>query len=94
MDKYLERMIADMVIAGVSERTREACARAVRQLVEFYNGRTPDQLGEDEVKAYLLWMRVEKEAAPGTLRIAIGGGTLLRPDKLAETSYLRTPYGF
>ena len=64
MDDYNERMIGDMVIAGLSDRTREAYARAVRQLVEFYNGRLPDQLSEDEVKAYLLWMRVEKEAAP------------------------------
>ncbi len=61
-----ERMIGDMVIAGLSAHTREAYSRAVRHLVQFYHGQAPD-------KAYLRWMRVEKEAAPGTLRIAIGG---------------------
>lgn len=62
-----------MVIAGLSERTRVAYSRAVRQLVEFYNRGLPDQLSKDDVKAYLLWMRVEKEAAAGTPFLAIGG---------------------
>ena len=73
MNDYSERMIGDMVIAGLSKRTREAYARAVRQLVQFYDGRLPSELTEDDVKAYLKWMRLEKEAAAGTLRIAIGG---------------------
>ena len=47
MNHYQERMIGDMVIAGLSERTREAYARAVRQLVQFYDGRLPDELTED-----------------------------------------------
>ena len=66
-------MIGDMVITGSSERTRQAYARAVRLLVEFYDRRVPDELTEGDVKADLRWMRVEKEAAAGTLRIAIGG---------------------
>jgi site-specific recombinase XerD len=70
---WLERMDGDMVIAGLSERTRQAYSRAVRQLGEFYEATLPTELTEDQVKAYLRWLRVEKEAAPGTLKIAIGG---------------------
>ncbi len=66
-------MLGDLVVAGLSERTREAYLRAVRQLAVFYNGRSPATLDEQQVREYLLWMRTEKRAAPGTLRIAIGG---------------------
>ena len=66
-------MHGDLVVAGLSERTREAYLRAVRQLAAFYDGRSPATLDEQQVREYLLWMRTEKRAAPGTLRIAIGG---------------------
>lgn len=68
-----QRMQADLVVAGLSERTQEAYLRAVRQLVPYYNGTSPDLLSEQQVKDYLLWLRTEKRAAPGTLKIAIGG---------------------
>ena len=68
-----ESMLADLLVAGMSERTQEAYLRAVRQLQDYYNGTDPKQLGEQQVKDYLLWLRTEKRAAPGTLRIAIGG---------------------
>jgi site-specific recombinase XerD len=66
-------MQADLVVAGMSERTQEAYLRAVRQLSEYYSGTLPTELSEQQVKDYLLWLRTEKRAAPGTLRIAIGG---------------------
>ena len=66
-------MQADLVVAGMSERTQEAYLRAVRQLSQYYSGTLPAELSEQQVKDYLLWLRTEKRAAPGTLRIAIGG---------------------
>lgn len=68
-----QRMQADLVVAGLAQRTQEAYLRAVRQLTEYYNGTQPELLTEQQVKDYLLWMRTEKRAAPGTLKIAIGG---------------------
>ena len=68
-----ERMLSDLVVAGLAERTQEAYLRAVRQLSRFYDGCCPSELSEQQVKDYLLWMRAEKRAAPGTLKIAIGG---------------------
>ena len=70
---WRERMHSDMVVAGLAERTREAYLRAVRMLSQYYNGADPAQLTEQQVKDYLLWMRHEKRAAPGTLKITIGG---------------------
>lgn len=68
-----ERMLGDLLVAGMSKRTQEAYLRAVRQLQDYYNGTDPKQLSEQQVKDYQLWLRTEKRAAPGTLRIAIGG---------------------
>jgi site-specific recombinase XerD len=68
-----DNMLADLVVAGLAERTQEAYLRAVRQLSRFHDGCCPRQATEQQVKDYLLWMRAEKRAAPGTLRIAIGG---------------------
>ena len=68
-----ERMLGDLVVAGMAQRTQEAYLRAVRQLVRFHDGASPEALSEAQVKEYLLWLRGEKRAAPGTLRIAIGG---------------------
>ena len=66
-------MQADLIVAGMSERTQEAYLRAVRQLSDYYSGTLPVDLNEQQVKDYLLWLRSEKRAVPGTLRIAIGG---------------------
>lgn len=70
---WQEDMLADLVVAGLAERTQEAYLRAVRQLSRFYDGRCPTRITQQQVKEYLLWMRVEKRAAAGTLKIAIGG---------------------
>jgi site-specific recombinase XerD len=66
-------MLGDLVVAGLAERTQEAYLRAVRQLSRFYNGTSPGSLSEQQVREYLLWLRTEKRAAAGTLKIAIGG---------------------
>ena len=68
-----ERMLADLNVAGMAQRTQEAYLRAVRQLSQYWNNTPPDALTEQLVKDYLLWLRTEKRAAPGTLKIAIGG---------------------
>ena len=67
------RMAGEMVIAGLSQRTREAYLRAARQLAQFFRRADSGTLEEQHVKEYLLWLRTEKRAAPGTLRIAFNG---------------------
>ena len=73
VSSWRERMLSDLIVAGLAERTQEAYLRAVRLLSRFYNNIDPATLTEQQVKDYLLWMRHEKRAAPGTLKIAIGG---------------------
>ncbi len=70
---WAQRMSGDMRIAGLSERTEAAYLRAVRQLAKFYQGRSPEDLSEADVREYLVWLRGEQRAAPGTLKVAING---------------------
>ncbi len=66
-------MVSDLVVAGMAERTQEAYLRAVRLLSKFYNNADPATLTEEQVKDYMLWVRHERRAARGTLKIMIGG---------------------
>jgi hypothetical protein len=59
------RMIEDMKLAGLAERTQEVYLQAVRGLAKRYD-RSPDQLTEEEVRRYLLGVR-EQGAARGRL---------------------------
>lgn len=48
-----ERMIEDMILAGLALGTRQAYTQAVRRLAAHYRP-SPDQLSEEEVRRYLL----------------------------------------
>ena len=54
---WRERLVSDLVVAGMADRTREAYVRAVRLLSRFYNDGDPSTLTEEQVKDYTLWMR-------------------------------------
>ena len=60
------RMIEDMKLAGLSPGTQATYIDAVRKLAAYYR-RSPDQLSEEEVRAYILNLR-ERGAARGTFK--------------------------
>jgi hypothetical protein len=60
------RMIEDMTLAGLAEGTQKIYTQAVRRLAAHYR-RSPDQLGEEEVRAYLLSLR-QQGVARGTFQ--------------------------
>ena len=60
------RMIEDMTLAGLSPGTQATYIDAVRKLAAYYR-RSPDQLSEEEVRAYILNLR-ERGAARGTFK--------------------------
>ena len=66
MSPLRQRMIEDMRLAGLSATTHAIYIKAVRGLAAHYR-RSPDQLSEEEVRAYLLSMR-ECGAARGTFK--------------------------
>jgi len=65
------RMIEDMTLAGLAAGTQAIYIQAVRRSAAHYR-RSPDQLSEDEVRAYLLALR-ERGVALGTFKTNQGG---------------------
>jgi integrase/recombinase XerD len=72
MTQLRQRMIEDMQLRGYSARTQEAYARAVRQLAEYVH-RSPDQVTEEELRCYFLYLANEKKFARATTTIALCG---------------------
>jgi hypothetical protein len=62
----LRQLMIDMKLAGLSAATHTIYINAVRGLAAHYR-RSPDELSEEEVRAYLLKMR-EQGAARGTFK--------------------------
>ena len=72
MTALRQRMIEDLQLAGMSERTQEAYVRAVRHLSEYCD-KSPDQIDEEEIRSYFLHVKNEKKWARPTCTIAICG---------------------
>lgn len=66
MSPLRARMIEDMTLAGLARGTQQTYIYAVRQLAAHYR-RSPDQLSEKEVRAYLLGL-LERSVARGTFK--------------------------
>jgi site-specific recombinase XerD len=65
-------MIEDMQLRGLSESTQETYLRTVRQLAEHY-GRSPDQISEEELRQYFLYLENDKQVAASTFTQALCG---------------------
>ncbi len=72
MTALRQKMIEDMQLRGFAERTQEAYLSAVRQLAKHYH-KTPDQIDEEELRQYFLFLKNEKHAARNTCTIALCG---------------------
>ena len=72
MTPLRQRMLEDMQLRGFSARTQECYVAAVRQLAEHYH-RSPDQLTEEDLRQYFLYLANEKKVARATATIALCG---------------------
>ena len=68
MTALRERMIEDMKLAGHTATTRQSYLRAVTRLSKHCGNRAPDELSEEEVRRYLLWVR--ERSARGTIQVS------------------------
>ena len=57
-----QRMLQDLQLAGLSERTQEAYLRAVRQLADHFHT-PPDRLSEQQVRDYFLHLKNDRKFA-------------------------------
>ena len=67
-----ERMSRDLQLRGMARRTHDGYLREVRKLAAYYNT-PPDQLSEQQVAEYLLYLINECNFAPGSLGVAYSG---------------------
>jgi integrase/recombinase XerD len=72
MTELRQKMIDCLQLRGLSERTQEAYVRAVRQLAEHYH-KSPDQITEEELRQYFLFIKNVKKFARGSSTVAICG---------------------
>ena len=70
MSPLRQRMIQDMQLRGFSARTQECYVAAVRQLAQHYHA-SPDQLREEHLRQYFLYLANEKKVARATATIAL-----------------------
>ena len=62
MTPLRQKMIEDMQLRGLAERTQQSYVAAVRKLAEYY-GKSPAELNEAELREYLLYLKNEKQLA-------------------------------
>jgi integrase/recombinase XerD len=62
MGELRDRMVRDMDVRHFSGRTVEAYVAGVKGLAKYYM-RPPDQLSDEEVQRYLLYLRKERQLA-------------------------------
>ena len=72
MTQLRQRMIEDLQLRGLSERTQEMYVRAVRQLAEHYH-KSPDRITEEELRAYFLYLKNVKHYSRSASTIALCG---------------------
>ena len=63
-----QRMIEDMQLRGLAERTQEVYVIAVRQLAKHY-GKSPDLITEEELRQYFLYLKNEKQYTHSSMTV-------------------------
>jgi site-specific recombinase XerD len=66
------RMIEDLQLAGMSERTQQMYVRAVRQLAEHYK-KSPEKITEEELRQYFLHIKNDRKWSRAGITIALCG---------------------
>jgi site-specific recombinase XerD len=96
MSPLRKQMDEDLVVRGMSPRTRESYLGAVTALAKHY-GRSPDRISAPEVQRYLLHLIQERKLAWSSCNIALSGlkffyrVTLKRPQAQFELPTPRQP---
>jgi site-specific recombinase XerD len=89
MGKLHEQMKADLTLKGYSEHTRGAYLRYLRKFAKHFM-RSPAELGEEEIRAFLLYLVEEQRADPYLQKAYLSAlkffyrTTLRRPEVVAN----------
>jgi len=72
MTALRQKMIEDLQLRGLAQETQEHYVSAVRQMAEFY-GKPPDQISEEQVREYFLYLKQVKNVSSSTFRVHLAG---------------------
>ena len=72
MTELRRRMMEDLQLAGYSPKTQKSYLDSVRALAKYYM-RSPDQLSEQEVRRFFLYLINRRKAAKSTVTIHLCG---------------------
>src|SRR4030042_3220896 len=72
MGKLRDQMLMDLQLSGAKPSTQRAYLREAENLAKYFN-KSPQQLGEEELKEYLLYLIKERHLSEGTLRFYMAG---------------------
>jgi site-specific recombinase XerD len=72
MTPLRQKLIDEIQLRGFSIHTQDSYLRCVTGLARFYH-RSPDQIADDEIKAYLLHLLRVKKLACSSLIVAVSG---------------------
>lgn len=72
MGKLRDQMLTDLQLCGAKPRTQESYLREAENLARYFN-RSPAELGEAELKEYLLYLMKERHLSEGTFRYYVAG---------------------
>ena len=72
MTELRRRMLEDMQLRGLAKNTQQSYMDCVKALAKHYN-RRPDQLSEDEIRNFFLYLIKNKRLRENTIRIYVYG---------------------
>jgi integrase/recombinase XerD len=72
MTALRRRMLEDLQLRGLAPRTQQCYLEAVKHRTQHYR-RAPDQISEEELRQYFLFLINDKKVAESTLRVHLYG---------------------
>jgi integrase/recombinase XerD len=96
MGKLRDQMVSDLVLRNYSPRTVEAYTRCMYHFAKHFR-RSPDLMGEAEIREYLLYLVEERKASPSLAKMFVAGikffyrVTLNRPEEVEGIPYPKIP---
>jgi integrase/recombinase XerD len=70
MTPLRQRMIEDMQLRGLAPLTQRAYLQAIKQFAQYY-GKSPEQITDEQLRQYFLYLYNEKHIARSTATVAL-----------------------
>ena len=92
MTALRQRMIEELKLRNFAVNTQDAYLRAVTKFAEHF-GKSPDQLGKDEVRTYLLHLVELRGVSTTSHCVLCGSSTMSCSDAIPCSPVCRFPKG-